>query len=115
VDDRIVGRKPTSLSFAEAAAMPLTTITPWESLFDHLRATAETTGSIVVVAAGGVGSILVQLARTLTGLRVVATASRPESVDWVRTVGAHDVIWSGTAGCWTMRPTCWARARCGTP
>jgi zinc-binding alcohol dehydrogenase family protein len=93
VDERIVGRKPTSLSFAEAAAIPLTTLTAWESLFDHFRATPQTTGSLVVVgAAGGVGSMLVQLARTLTGLQIIGTASRPESVDWVRTMGAHDVI-----------------------
>jgi NADPH2:quinone reductase len=93
VDERIVGRKPTSLSFAEAAAMPLTTITAWESLFDHLRATPDTTGTLVVVgAAGGVGSVLVQLARALTRLRIIGTASRPESVDWVRAMGAHDVI-----------------------
>lgn len=93
VDERIVGRKPASLSFAEAAAMPLTTITAWESLFDHFRATTETTGTLVVVgAAGGVGSIMVQLARTLTGLRVVGTASRPESAEWVRSMAAHDVV-----------------------
>jgi NADPH:quinone reductase len=93
VDGRIVGRKPTSLSFAEAAAMPLTTITAWESLFDLFRATQDTTGALVVVgAAGGVGSILVQLARVLTRLRIIGTASRPESVDWVRAMGAHDVI-----------------------
>jgi zinc-binding alcohol dehydrogenase family protein len=93
VDERIVGRKPTLLSFAEAAAMPLTTITAWESLFDLLRATPDTTGSLVVVgAAGGVGSILVQLARTLTRLPVVGTASQPESVDWVRAMGAHEAV-----------------------
>jgi zinc-binding alcohol dehydrogenase family protein len=93
VDERIVGRKPNSLSFAEAAALPLTTITAWEALFDHLRATPDTTGTLVVVgAAGGVGSILVQLARALTRLRIIGTASRPESVDWVRAMGAHDVI-----------------------
>jgi NADPH2:quinone reductase len=93
VDERIAGHKPRSLSFAEAAAMPLTTITAWESLFDHLRATPDTTGSLIVVgAAGGVGSVLVQLARTLTELRVIGTASRPESVDWARTMGAHDVV-----------------------
>jgi NADPH:quinone reductase len=93
VDERIVGHKPASLSFAEAAAMPLTTITAWESLFDHFHAIPETTGSLVVVAAaGGVGSVLVQLARTLTGLRVIGTASRPESAEWVRTMGAHDVV-----------------------
>jgi NADPH:quinone reductase-like Zn-dependent oxidoreductase len=73
--------------------MPLTTVTAWESLFDHFRASPETTGSLVVVgAAGGVGSVLVQLARTLTGLRIIGTASRPESVDWVRAMGAHDVV-----------------------
>lgn len=93
VDERIVGGKPASLSFAEAAAMPLTTITAWESLFDHFRATKETTGTLVVVgAAGGVGSIMVQLARALTGLRVVGTASRPESGEWVRSMAAHDVV-----------------------
>lgn len=93
VDERIVGHKPASLSFAEAAAMPLTTITAWESLFDHFHATRETTGSLVVVAAaGGVGSVLVQLARTLTGLRVIGVASRPESAEWVRGMGAHDVV-----------------------
>ena len=93
VDERIVGRKPASLSFAEAAAMPLTTITAWESLFDHFRATRETTGTLVVVAApGGVGSIMVQLARALTGLRVIGTASRPESAEWVRAMAAHDVV-----------------------
>jgi NADPH:quinone reductase-like Zn-dependent oxidoreductase len=73
--------------------MPLTTITALESLFDHLRATQQTTGTLVVVgAAGGVGSILVQLARTLTGLRIIGTASRPDSVDWAQTMGAHDAI-----------------------
>lgn len=93
VDERIVGHKPASLSFAEAAAMPLTTITAWESLFDHLHATSETTGSLVVVgAAGGVGSVLTQLASTLTGLRVIGVASRPESAEWVRAMGAHDVV-----------------------
>jgi zinc-binding alcohol dehydrogenase family protein len=93
VDERIVGHKPASLSFAQAAAMPLTTITAWESLFDHLRATPDTTGSLVVVgAAGGVGSILVQLARALTRLRVIGTASRPESTEWVRSMGAHHVV-----------------------
>ena len=93
VDERIVGHKPAGLSFAEAAAMPLTTITAWESLFDHLHADRETTGSLVVVgAAGGVGSILVQLGRALTGLRIIGTASRPESADWVRAMGAHEVV-----------------------
>lgn len=93
VDARIVGHKPASLSFAEAAAMPLTTITAWESLFEHLRATHDTAGSFVIVGApGGVGSILTQLARQLTALRVIGTASRPESAEWVRAMGAHDVV-----------------------
>lgn len=93
VDERIVGHKPASLSFAEAAAMPLTTITAWESLFDHFHATPETTGSLVVVgAAGGVGSVLTQLARNLTELHVIGVASRPESAEWVRAMGAHDVV-----------------------
>lgn len=93
VDERIVGRKPTSLSFAEAAALPLTTITAWELLFDRLGASRESADSLLVVgAAGGVGSILVQLARHLTDLTVIGTASRPESQDWVRSFGAHHLV-----------------------
>ncbi|MGX5218110.1 zinc-binding alcohol dehydrogenase family protein [Pseudomonas sp. S9] len=96
VDERIVGHKPKSLSFAEAAAMPLTAITAWELLFDRLQITQ---GSIdqgqsllIVGGAGGVGSMLIQLARTLTGLTVIATASRPETQAWVRELGAHHVL-----------------------
>lgn len=93
VDERIVGRKPASLSFAEAAALPLTAITAWELLFDRLGATRESAGSLLVVgAAGGVGSILVQLARKLTGLTVIGTASRAETRDWVLDLGAHHVV-----------------------
>lgn len=96
VDERIVGRKPRSLSFVEAAALPLTAITAWECLFDRLRlplGKAETDDAILIVgASGGVGSIAVQLARRLTGLRVIGTASRPESSRWVADLGAHDVI-----------------------
>lgn len=93
VDERIVGRKPASLSFAEAAALPLTAITAWELLFDRLRATRDTQGSLLVVgAAGGVGSILVQLARKLTGLTVIGTASRSETQAWVSDLGAHQVV-----------------------
>lgn len=96
VDERIVGRKPASLSFAEAAALPLTAITAWELLFDRLGVPFGSLGErdilLVVNGAGGVGSILIQLARRLTGLRVVATASRPETIEWCRTMGAHDVI-----------------------
>jgi NADPH2:quinone reductase len=93
VDERIVGRKPASLSFAQAAALPLTAITAWELLFDRLGVSKDSTGGLLVVgAAGGVGSILVQLARKLTGLTVIATASRPETRDWVLALGAHHVV-----------------------
>jgi NADPH2:quinone reductase len=93
VDERIVGKKPASLSFPEAAALPLTAITAWELLFDRLGATKDSTGALLVVGgAGGVGSILIQLARQLTGLTVIATASRPETRDWCLGLGAHHVI-----------------------
>jgi zinc-binding alcohol dehydrogenase family protein len=100
VDERIVGAKPRSLSDAEAAALPLTTITAWELLFDHLDvqqqsadSTRETDEVILVVgAAGGVGSILVQLARALTGATIIATASRESSQEWVKKLGAHHVV-----------------------
>ncbi|WP_282298461.1 zinc-binding alcohol dehydrogenase family protein [Stenotrophomonas sp. PS02289] len=95
VDERIVGRKPASLDDAAAAALPLTAITAWELLFDRLRI-AEGGGAgqtlLVVGAAGGVGSILVQLARKLTQLTVIGTASRPDTQDWVLDLGAHHVI-----------------------
>ncbi|MGH8817193.1 MAG: zinc-binding alcohol dehydrogenase family protein, partial [Achromobacter pestifer] len=96
VDERIVGRMPDSLDFAQAAALPLTTITAWELLFDRLRVLDNAAPSqrslLVIGAAGGVGSILVQLARQLTGLTVIGTASRPETQAWVRELGAHHVI-----------------------
>lgn len=95
VDERIVGRKPASLSFAEAAALPLTAITAWELLFDRLKVAQGKTadGSLLIIgAAGGVGSILTQLARQLTGVQVIGTASRAETRDWVRELGAHVVI-----------------------
>jgi len=93
VDERIVGRKPATLSFADAAALPLTTITAWETLFDHLGATPDSEDTLLVVGApGGVGSVLTQLARTLTRLRVIGTAGRPESVEWVRSMGAHETV-----------------------
>ncbi|WP_431923188.1 zinc-binding alcohol dehydrogenase family protein [Amycolatopsis tucumanensis] len=92
VDERIVGPKPRSLSFAQAAALPLTTITAYETLHDRFRVGPDSTGTLLVLAgAGGVGSILIQLARALTGLTVVATASRPESREWVRSMGVHHV------------------------
>ena len=96
VDERIVGAKPASLSFAQAAALPLTAITAWELLFDRLgvptRKNAGAGTLLIVGGAGGVGSILIQLARRLTGLTVVATASRPETRSWCLELGAHHVI-----------------------
>jgi len=93
VDERIVGRAPATLSDAQAAALPLTAITAWELLFDRFGVTPETRGTLLVVGgAGGVGSVLIQLARQLTGLAVVATASRPATQDWVRQLGAHQVV-----------------------
>jgi NADPH2:quinone reductase len=115
VDERIVGRKPKTLSFAQAAALPLTSITAWELLFDRLNAVPTTAARslkslvrwrslddthhipaqctlLIVGGAGGVGSILIQLARRLTGLTVLATASRAESQKWCLDLGAHAVI-----------------------
>jgi NADPH2:quinone reductase len=96
VDERIVGRKPKTLSFAEAAALPLTSITAWELLFDRLGVipgrSVEARTLLITGGAGGVGSILIQLARRLTGLTVVATATRPESQTWCLDLGAHAVI-----------------------
>ncbi|MGI4985676.1 MAG: zinc-binding alcohol dehydrogenase family protein [Janthinobacterium lividum] len=97
VDERIVGRKPASLDFAAAAALPLTALTAWELLFDRLgvKAGAEAGAGdalLIINGAGGVGSILTQIARQLTGLTVIATASRPETVAWCKEMGAHHVI-----------------------
>jgi zinc-binding alcohol dehydrogenase family protein len=95
VDERLVGRKPASIGFAEAAALPLTTITAWESLLDRMkiRRDPSSAGSLLIIGgAGGVGSIATQLARRLTGLTVIATASRPETQKWCREMGAHHVI-----------------------
>lgn len=93
VDERVVGPKPESLSFPEAAVLPLTALTAWELLFERLRVGREEEADLLVVGgAGGVGSVLIQLARKLTKLRVIATASRPETRDWVTALGAHDVI-----------------------
>ena len=96
VDERIVGSKPASLDFAAAAALPLTAITAWEMLFDRLKVRDAVAGAanaiLVIGGAGGVGSIAVQLARTLTDLTVIATASRPETADWVKSLGAHHVV-----------------------
>lgn len=96
VDERIAGHKPKSLSMAEAAAMPLTAITAWETLFDRLdirRPVPSAANAVLIIGgAGGVGSIAIQLVRQLTDLVVIATASRPETQDWCRTLGAHHVI-----------------------
>jgi zinc-binding alcohol dehydrogenase family protein len=95
VDERIVGRKPKSLSFAEAAAMPLTTITAWEALFDRMDVPREANAGrsvLILGGAGGVGSIAIQIAKQVGGLKVVATASRPETVAWCQEMGADEVI-----------------------
>jgi zinc-binding alcohol dehydrogenase family protein len=96
VDERIVGAKPATLDFLQAAALPLTTITAWEALFDRLAMTigkpADQGALLIIGGAGGVGSIAIQLARRLTGATVVATASRPETRDWCLGLGAHAVI-----------------------
>lgn len=97
VDERIVAPKPSSLDWAQAAALPLTAITAWETLFDRLQVTQhQVPGAapalLVIGGAGGVGSIAVQLARQLTDLTVIATASRPETASWVADLGAHHVL-----------------------
>ncbi len=96
VDERIVGPMPASLDFAQAASLPLTAITAWELLFDRLQVQAadpaENNVLLVVGAAGGVGSILTQLARALTGMTVIGTAGRTETREWVLAHGAHHVI-----------------------
>ncbi len=96
VDARIVGPKPASLDFAEAAALPLTALAAWELLFDRIGVSrgpqADKRTLLVVGGAGGVGSIAIQLARALTGMTIVATASRQETADWVRGLGAHHVV-----------------------
>ncbi|MEO3991120.1 zinc-binding alcohol dehydrogenase family protein [Pseudocitrobacter cyperus] len=95
VDERIVARKPRSLDNVSAAALPLTSITAWELLFDRLGVQEhgnEGDVLLIVGAAGGVGSILTQLARKLTKMTVIGTASRPETQKWVADAGAHYVI-----------------------
>ena len=95
VDERIVGKKPKSLSFAEAAGFPLTSITAWELLFESLgvkEGEGKGESLLIIGGAGGVGSILIQLAKKLTGLTVIATASRPETTEWVKKMGADYVI-----------------------
>jgi len=95
VDERIVGHKPKTLAATEAAALPLTAITAWEMLFDRLQvpktASANTT-ILVIGGAGGVGSITIQLLKQLTNLTIIATASRPETKEWVKQLGADYVL-----------------------
>lgn len=99
VDERIVGSAPKSLTDAEAAALPLTTITAWELLFDRLQIAQKSNepqqqdvSLLIVGASGGVGSILTQLAKQLTNANIIGTASRPETQQWVKECGAHYVL-----------------------
>ena len=100
VDERIVGTKPKSLSDAEAAALPLTSITAWELLFEHLGLKQQSPDAnrksneviLVIGAAGGVGSILIQIAKAITSATIIATASRESSQAWVKKLGAHHVV-----------------------
>src|SRR5690242_10269242 len=92
VDERIVGRKPKSLDFAQAAAIPLTAITAWEAFFDRMKVQRDSGASVLIInGAGGVGSIAIQIAKA-TGLKVIATASRPETIAWVKELGAQQVV-----------------------
>ncbi|HEV8583253.1 MAG TPA: zinc-binding alcohol dehydrogenase family protein [Thermoanaerobaculia bacterium] len=96
VDERIVGRKPRNLSFEEAAAMPLTILTAWEALFDRMGAprsgSSREASFLVIAGAGGVGSIAIQIAKQVAGLRVIASASRSETEAWCYEMGADAVI-----------------------
>jgi NADPH:quinone reductase len=96
VDERIVGTKPKTLDWAAAAALPLTSITAWEMLFDRLDVNRTVPGAapaiLIIGGAGGVGSVAIQMVRALTDLTVITTASRPETISWVKEMGAHRVI-----------------------
>ena len=94
VDERLVGRKPSSLSYEQAAALPLTSIAAWESLFDRLKITKidHDKTLLLIGAAGGVGSMAIQFAKQVVGIKVIATASRAESKDWCKQMGADIVI-----------------------
>lgn len=94
VDSRIVSHKPRSLDWAEAAAMPLTALTAWEALFEHLNIqnAAEDKSLLIIGGAGGVGSLAISFAALRSKVRVIATASRPESAAWCRERGANLVV-----------------------
>ncbi|MEB2846451.1 zinc-binding alcohol dehydrogenase family protein [Rhizobiales bacterium RZME27] len=96
VDERIVGKKPSKLNWAEAAALPLTSLTAWEAFFDRLDVKKPVSGAapavLIIGGAGGVGSITIQIARQFTDLTVIATASRPETQEFVKSLGAHHVV-----------------------
>ena len=98
VDERIVGKKPRNLSFAEASALPLTTITAWEALFERLGIEPSKTDKnqqstvLIINGAGGVGSIAIQLAKQIAGLQVIASASREETINWCKDLGADNCI-----------------------
>ncbi|MBE5321397.1 zinc-binding alcohol dehydrogenase family protein [Pedobacter sp. MR2016-19] len=95
IDERIVGLKPTTLTVAEAAALPLTALTAWESLYDRIRISEQKDKGksiLIIGGAGGVGSIAIQLAKKISGLKVITTASRPETKDWCKSMGADVVV-----------------------
>ncbi|WP_343706083.1 zinc-binding alcohol dehydrogenase family protein [Flavobacterium sp.] len=95
IDERIVGRKPKSLSIEESAVIPLTALTAWEILFDRIRISADKDKGksiLIIGGAGGVGSIAIQLAKKIAGLTVIATASRPETIEWCKQQGADFVV-----------------------
>jgi NADPH2:quinone reductase len=94
IDERIVGKKPASLTMAEAAVMPLTSLTAWEIFFDRMRINEKDKGKslLIIGGAGGVGSIAIQIAKKIAGLTVIATASRPETIAWCKQQGADHVV-----------------------
>ncbi len=95
IDQRLMAHKPQSLSFSEAAALPLTSLTAWEILFDRLQIHQDPstdTCLLITGGAGGVGSIMIQLAKALTSAKVITTASRPETIEWVKSLGADVVL-----------------------
>lgn len=94
IDERIVGNKPAGLSYIQAAAMPLTTLTAWEAMFDRVRINESDKGKSILIigGAGGVGSIAIQIAKKVAGLQVIATASRPQTVEWCKQQGADIVV-----------------------